>query len=196
MSETPRYRDAVAGREAPGALEGKLMSAFREHRAWRRARQRRMWSGLAAALAIAAALAVIAFPRLRPTDVRVPPPAPLVAKGAAPGMEPPVQPPAPPPRKPRPRRKSPKPAHEPSLRQPQQEFATGFLPLDASGTLPASGEVIRMQIPRSTLTMFGLPVNEQRLSVPVRADVLFGEDGRAHAVRFVTTTSFETPSER
>ncbi len=53
-----------------------------------------------------------------------------------------------------------------------------------------------MDMPRSTMSMFGLPVDERRLSVPVRADVLYGEDGMAHAVRFVTTTSFETQTGR
>jgi hypothetical protein len=58
------------------------------------------------------------------------------------------------------------------------------------------GEVVRMEVPRSTLTLFGLPMDVRRASVPVQADVLFGEDGMAHAVRFVTTTSYEVPTMR
>lgn len=48
-----------------------------------------------------------------------------------------------------------------------------------------SGQVIRVQMPRSALARFGLPVNLERADVPVKADVLVGDDGLARAIRFV-----------
>jgi hypothetical protein len=47
------------------------------------------------------------------------------------------------------------------------------------------GEVIRVQMPGSALIAFGLPVNIERADVPVKADLLVGEDGLARAIRFV-----------
>ena len=76
------------------------------------------------------------------------------------------------------------------------EVTTGFLPLDAAPLPPGGAEVVRMEVPRSTLSWFGLPVDARRMSIPVQADVLFGEDGMAHAVRFVATTSYEIPTMR
>jgi hypothetical protein len=48
-----------------------------------------------------------------------------------------------------------------------------------------SGEVIRVQMPRSALITLGLPVNVERADEPVMADLLIGEDGLARAIRFV-----------
>jgi hypothetical protein len=47
------------------------------------------------------------------------------------------------------------------------------------------GEVIRVQMPRSALIAFGLPVNVEGADTPVKADLLVGEDGLARAIRFV-----------
>ncbi|MGH9934699.1 MAG: hypothetical protein ACREAM_00545 [Blastocatellia bacterium] len=67
------------------------------------------------------------------------------------------------------------------------EYTTDFYPLSYSdGQKPMeSGEVIRVQMPRSALIAFGLPVNVERADVPVKADLLVGEDGLARAIRFV-----------
>jgi hypothetical protein len=48
-----------------------------------------------------------------------------------------------------------------------------------------SGQVIRVRMPRSALARFGLPVNLEQADVPVKADVLVGEDGLARAIRFI-----------
>ena len=45
--------------------------------------------------------------------------------------------------------------------------------------------MIRVQIPRSSLIAFGLPVNVERADAPVKADLLVGEEGLARAIRFV-----------
>jgi hypothetical protein len=48
-----------------------------------------------------------------------------------------------------------------------------------------SGEVIRVQMPRSALITLGVPVNVERADEPIMADLLIGEDGLARAIRFV-----------
>ena len=69
----------------------------------------------------------------------------------------------------------------------ESEYATDFFPLAYGGDQKPmeSGEVIRVQMPRSALIAFGLPVNVERADVPVKADLLVGEDGLARAIRFV-----------
>ena len=77
----------------------------------------------------------------------------------------------------------------PVFGQPEtgQEVATDFFPLvhGQSEESLESGQVIRVQMPRSTLASFGLPVNYERANVPVKADVLLAEDGSARVIRFV-----------
>lgn len=67
------------------------------------------------------------------------------------------------------------------------EIATDFLPLVDESSLQTmnSGRVIRVELPRSALVSFGLPVNMERTNERVKADVLLGDDGLARAVRFV-----------
>jgi hypothetical protein len=67
------------------------------------------------------------------------------------------------------------------------EYLTDFylLNYDADQRPMESGELIRVQMPRSALVRFGLPVNVERADVPVKADLLVGEDGLARAIRFV-----------
>ena len=74
----------------------------------------------------------------------------------------------------------------------ESEYATDFFPLSYSDDQKPmeSGEVIRVQVirvqmPRPALIAFGLPVNVERADVPVKADLLVGEDGLARAIRFV-----------
>ena len=47
------------------------------------------------------------------------------------------------------------------------------------------GHLVRVELPRSALVSFGLPVNFERAGGRVKADVLLGDDGIAHAIRFV-----------
>jgi hypothetical protein len=65
--------------------------------------------------------------------------------------------------------------------------ATDFFPLayGADQKPMERGEVIRVQIPRSALIAFGAPVNVESADMPVKADLLIGEDGMARAIRFV-----------
>jgi hypothetical protein len=72
------------------------------------------------------------------------------------------------------------------------EYTTDFYPLSYSDDQKPmeSGAVIRLQVirvqmPRPALIAFGLPVNVERADVPVKADLLVGEDGLARAIRFI-----------
>ena len=72
------------------------------------------------------------------------------------------------------------------------EYTTDFFPLSYSDDQkPMESDevirvkVIRVQMPRPALIAFGLPVNIERADVPVKADLLVGEDGLARAIRFV-----------
>ena len=65
--------------------------------------------------------------------------------------------------------------------------ATDFIPLSymSAASFQDGGQIIRVQVPRAALANFGLPVNMDRYNERVKADVLFGVDGRAQAIRFV-----------
>ncbi|HSE33107.1 MAG TPA: hypothetical protein VLA93_16150 [Pyrinomonadaceae bacterium] len=67
------------------------------------------------------------------------------------------------------------------------EIATDFIPLGNinSTTLQDGGTIVRVELPRSALVRFGLPVNMDRVDEKVKADVWMGVDGLAHAIRFV-----------
>ena len=67
------------------------------------------------------------------------------------------------------------------------DIATDFIPLTYGGDLSAldSGRVVRVELPRTAMARFGLPVNAERAAEPVQADVLLGDDGLAQAIRFI-----------
>lgn len=69
----------------------------------------------------------------------------------------------------------------------RQEIATDFLPLtyDTADQVMESGQVIRVQMPRTALASFGLPVNLERANETVKADLLLADDGSARAIRFI-----------
>lgn len=68
-----------------------------------------------------------------------------------------------------------------------REIATDFIPLRYmnAASLQDGGQIVRVELPRSALANFGLPVNMDRYNEKVKADVIFGVDGVAHAIRFV-----------
>ena len=67
------------------------------------------------------------------------------------------------------------------------EIRTDFLPLTHETNLASmhNAQVVRVEMPRSALVSFGLPMNMERSGERVKADVLLGEDGVARAIRFV-----------
>jgi hypothetical protein len=58
------------------------------------------------------------------------------------------------------------------------QLATG----DSSAPLE-SGQMVRVQVPRAALAALGLPVNAERASEMVKADILLAHDGTARAIR-------------
>jgi hypothetical protein len=79
------------------------------------------------------------------------------------------------------------PANTTATADADEEVATDFFPVSgASGLMPMDGgHMVRVELPRSTLASFGLPVNSERAGERVKADVLVGSDGMARAIRFV-----------
>jgi len=69
----------------------------------------------------------------------------------------------------------------------ETEIVTEFLPVAGGDfTEPLErGRLVRVELPRSALAVFGLPMNEDRAWETVQADVVMGEDGMARAIRFV-----------
>ncbi len=69
----------------------------------------------------------------------------------------------------------------------ENELATDFLPLVGVNNFAAQdgGQLVRVELPRSVLLAFGLPMNIERADEPVKADVFVGQDGLARAIRFV-----------
>jgi len=95
------------------------------------------------------------------------------------------------PERPKPRRVHPASQRRPASAQVANhvtnEIATDFIPLSYmnAASLQDGGQIVRVQLPRSALANFGFPVNMDRYNEKVKADVLFGVDGTARAIRFV-----------
>ncbi len=68
-----------------------------------------------------------------------------------------------------------------------EEIATDFLSLThgVDSQPMESGQLIRVEMPRTALASFGLPVNIERADEPIKADLLLAEDGSARAIRFI-----------
>jgi hypothetical protein len=67
------------------------------------------------------------------------------------------------------------------------EITTDFMPVGYASvmTLQDGGQLVRVELPRSALVAFGLPMNVNRYDEKVKADVFFSADGMARAIRFV-----------
>jgi hypothetical protein len=66
-----------------------------------------------------------------------------------------------------------------------REIATDFILLTYDGEVGSEAQLVRVELPRSSMASFGLPVNMDRADQRVKADVLLGADGLARAIRFV-----------
>jgi len=73
------------------------------------------------------------------------------------------------------------------LNPTSSEIMTDFMPVTYGDNLNSieSGRIVRVEMPRSALAQFGLPVNMERANERVKADVIIGDDGMARAIRFV-----------
>lgn len=188
--------------EAPAMIEANLMMAFRARNAVVPApvvrRHSAYWlAAVAAMLLIAISVFVFRWSN-RPVEDRrqasrqeepqqKPQPSvePLLAKDS------PVPDDEVLPQRQRPRRFHPaiqrRPANTQVANHVTNEIATDFIPLSymSAASLQDGGQIVRVQLPRSALANFGLPVNMDRYNEKVKADVLFGVDGTARAIRFV-----------
>ncbi len=46
-------------------------------------------------------------------------------------------------------------------------------------------QILRVRMPRTALVRFGIPVNQERASEPVTADLVVGYDGLPRAIRLI-----------
>ncbi len=78
-------------------------------------------------------------------------------------------------------------ANEGQSYEATKEVATDFFPIGyaTAPNLQDGGQLVRVELPRSAVARFGLPINMDRTSERVKADVLIGVDGLAQAIRFV-----------
>jgi hypothetical protein len=149
--------------EAPARVEARLLAAFRGQAGLAAPLSRRWWGPLvawAATGAVVAAAAVLLF-----VHERRPAPQPLTATELA--------------------------ALDWSAGWQEEgdaEAASGeFIPLPNAARLAPSedGNLVRIEIPRSTMIALGYPVAADRGAELVQADVVLGSDGLARAVRFL-----------
>lgn len=195
---------------APAGAERELLNAFRAHHqvvvpmAKKRIAPRYWWAAAVAAM-ILIAISVAAFrsssvrfdePQQARKPQQQPQPKPGVAnESQQPKLEPVDEEQGPKvdqvvrdlkPRRPRPANTR-RPANAQVANHVVNEVATDFIPLSYmnAANLQDGGQIVRVQLPRSALANFGLPVNMDRYNEKVKADVLLGADGMAHAIRFV-----------
>lgn len=78
---------------------------------------------------------------------------------------------------------SPKPAKNPAK---TTEVKTDFIALSSSPT-PESGHILKVQVPRSMMVSLGVANDVENNSELVNAEIVVGDDGLTHAIRFVQT---------
>lgn len=69
-----------------------------------------------------------------------------------------------------------------------EEIATDFIPLTQDARFAVAeggGQVVRVELPRTALQRFGLPMNVEHPGGRVKADLMLGYDGIPRAIRFV-----------
>jgi hypothetical protein len=68
-----------------------------------------------------------------------------------------------------------------------EEIVTDFLPIPPTYRVDVieGGQLVRVELPRSAMLRFGLPMNVERAEARIKADVVVGNDGVARAIRFV-----------
>ncbi|MEO8596395.1 MAG: hypothetical protein ABI759_23960 [Candidatus Solibacter sp.] len=143
--------------EAPPRVEQRLLSAFRRQTGADFRRPSRRWVPLVTWAAALAAMVALAIFLVRPR---------------APEAERP------------PLRRS----VEMAMLQVPQADAEGFIPLPNSAGVAADGDeinLVRVEVPRSSMIALGLDVSADRAAELVEADVMLGSNGIARAVRFL-----------
>jgi hypothetical protein len=181
MSEDRVLEALKALREADRECEAGPQVEVRLMQAVRRRRVRHLWIGAGAAVAaMAAAAAVVILLHARPEPVRhAARPQKVVATVTTPEVEtqaPRVAVSAPPPKS---RRSRPMP-------WVLHEVDTEFYPLMEVAPPFERGELVRVTVPASTMRDAGYFVEASHWDDPVQADVLYGQEGLARAIRFVS----------
>ena len=191
--------------EAPRAIEANLLEAFRAHQlvpakksAFIRVNPRSHYWLAAVAAMLLIAISVIVFrwtnrPAADPREAvkREEPKREVIDKSKEQMVQDVVKPAAVDvsPHHSKPKRVRPvrRPESEQVANHVTKEIATDFIPLSymSAASLQEGGQIVRVQLPRSALAKFGLPVNMDRYNEKVKADVLYGVDGMARAIRFV-----------
>ena len=214
LADGLRFVAKTANEEAPARVEAALLAAFRQQRAALEATAparfaRRQWLyAAAAAAAIVVIVALLALVASRSQTSQQPGPQKAINPSPALPDEPhpssPQQHVSPGPEKrdlavqaPEQRRRtadrvrnsgrSKPPADDLNRPAAAGEIATDFIPLMNRETLAQmdGGQVMRVELPRSALMSFGLPMDMERASERIKADVVVGNDGLARAIRFV-----------
>lgn len=184
LGQALRMLSEASAREAPGRMESGLVDAFRRERRARRMR-RRAWAALATAAA-----ACVAFALVWPRPAHIGPPAVVTWRVAPPSDAWSASA-----RKTNSTRSvrsaagAAAPVHKPTYRPRTERLAASspFIPLPyGDGNLvDDSATIVRVEMPRSALRAAGFAVAQDRAGDPIRADLLVGADGLAHAVRFI-----------
>jgi hypothetical protein len=180
---------------ASDKVETALLAAFRQaqtqpavlplrHWAWAAAAALLLFAGLLAARQSNGPAVEVVTSSPTPTPIVAPPS--LFATTASASVEKPM------PMRKRFAKRAARPRYQIERMLVESEIATDFLPLsDLTGSevlpKPESLQVIRVELPRTALASFGLPMSFERAAEPVKADLVVGSDGLTRAIRFVQT---------
>ena len=156
-----RLAESLSGVKAPARVERRLLGALRAQSGVRPGTDGRRWlTALAWAATVILATGLFLAGTRRPA---LPGGAPAVAQGAAAEFTATVD------------------GDEAGLE------TSGFIPLPNAERIGPGDDfnLVRVEVPRSTMMAVGILVSADRAAEPVEADVLLGSDGLARAVRFL-----------
>jgi hypothetical protein len=179
-SDWARQQNVVAGlrqvaaewscMEAPARIEARLVDAFRAQGGLARVRRPRPWIGAFTWATAAAAVLALAFSlvRVREPQTALPKAVPANALILAALQETP----------------------EGAGGSESAGLEAGFVPLPNVEQLAPNeqGDLVTVEVPRSAMIALGFEVSPERAAEPVQAEVMFGPDGVARAVRFLDET--------
>jgi hypothetical protein len=82
--------------------------------------------------------------------------------------------------------------------RPRTISPQGFVPIPTAIGLPdfESGQIVRFDLPITSLPLYGVQIPAGASEDPIRADLLIGQDGQARAIRLVTRDMQDTRSKQ
>lgn len=188
---------------APPDLEGRLLDEFRSHSVQPRQRRLGRWlyGAVAASLLLGVGLVAAQFygdPGPQISTTNAPPTQTVEAIASNAPLSTPVVETLPDTPAPKPRQRVSRPRKQTaqvnalatsslSAANREPEVTTDFLLVGDANSLSTldGGQMVRVELPRSAMARFGLPINVERYNERVKADVIMGTDGLARAIRFV-----------